>query len=44
MPLYADHHRPTSETPLNAFLWRADDDPTLNAGFAAFMIFSGDRD
>ena len=25
----------TSETPLNAFLWRADDGPTLNAGFAA---------
>ena len=21
MPLYADHHRPPSETPLNAFLW-----------------------
>ena len=31
MPLYADHDRPTSETPLNA-----DDGPTLNAGFAAF--------
>ena len=26
----------TSETPgVNAFLWRADDGPTLNAGFAA---------
>ena len=25
----------TSETPLKAFLWRADDGPTLNAGFAA---------
>ena len=25
----------TSETPLNAFLWRADDGPTLNADFAA---------
>ena len=24
-----------SETPLNAFLWRADDGLTLNAGFAA---------
>ena len=33
MPLYADHHRPTSETPLNAFFWRAGDGPTLNAGF-----------
>ena len=36
MPLtIRDNHRPTSERPLNAFLWRADDDPTLNAGFAA---------
>ena len=33
MPIYADHHRPTSETPLNAFFWQADDGPTLNAGF-----------
>ena len=33
MPLYADHHPPTSETPLKVFFWRADDGPTLNAGF-----------
>ena len=33
MPLIADHHWPTSETPLNAFFWRADDGPTLNDGF-----------
>ena len=33
----------TSETPLNAFLWRADDGPTLNAGFAALCFFRGSR-
>ena len=33
----------TSETPLNAFLWRADDGPTLNAGFAALWFFRGSR-
>ena len=30
------HHRPTSETPFKmAFRWRADDGPTLNAGWVA---------
>ena len=33
----------TSETPLNAFLWWADDGPTLNAGFAALRFFRGSR-
>ena len=27
----------TSEMPLNAFLWRADDGQTLNAGFVIFQ-------
>ena len=32
MPLLAGHHRPASEM---AFLWRADDGSTLNAGLVA---------
>ena len=36
MPLLAGHHRPASETPFEmAFLWRADDGSTLNAGLVA---------
>ena len=36
IPLLAGHQRPTSETPFKmAFRWRADDGPTLNAGFVA---------
>ena len=32
IPIKAGHHRPASETQM-AFHWRADDTPTLNAGF-----------
>ena len=36
MPLLAGHHRPASETLFEiAFLWRANDGSTLNAGLAA---------
>ena len=36
MPLLAGHHRPASETPFEmAFLWRAVDGSTLNAGLVA---------
>ena len=36
IPLLASHHRPASETPFEmAFLWRADDGSTLNAGLVA---------
>ena len=40
-PLYAGHHRPASETPLNGDRWRADDGPTLNAGLVASQFFRG---
>ena len=34
--LLAGHHRPASKTPFEmAFLWRADDGFTLNAGLVA---------
>ena len=37
IPIYAGHHRP-AERHLNAFRWRADDDPTLNAcWFGSFV-------
>ena len=36
MPLYADHHRPTSETPLNAFLWA-----NIECWLCSFVIFQG---
>ena len=42
VPLWADHHRPASETPSKAFCWHADECPTLNAGLAA-AIFQGIR-
>ena len=40
IPLWADHHRPASET-LMAFRWRADDGLTLNAGLVALWFFRG---
>ena len=40
IPLCEGHHRPASETP---FRWRAEDGPTLNAGFVD-LRFSGDPD
>ena len=36
MPLYADHHRPTSETPLYAFLWA-----NVECWLCSFVIFLG---
>ena len=36
MPLYADHRRPTSETPLNAFLWA-----NIECWLCSFVIFQG---
>ena len=38
IPLLAGHHQPNSETTL-AFLWRADDGPTLDAGLVRNPIF-----
>ena len=36
MQLYADHHRPTRETALNAFLW-----DNIECWLCSFVIFLG---
>ena len=42
MPLKAGHHVPASKSPLKWRLaWRADKDPTLNAGLVALWFSKG---